>query len=196
LTLLRGGYPLGDLADAESFFASVAQAKQADGSDEEQARFDEEFAAIEPIHAGIFQAGIGEKAVPEKGGGCEIDREVEGLPKMAPETDAQVGSDNDKCKQAESDRANGVFKRLGGRIHGINKIEDVEARVFVKEQNRRMKNGNGEGNVSGPVVKAEIVESMMRPRAMGAVAEGHEQAKERVERDGADGGEADVSGEI
>jgi hypothetical protein len=31
---------------------------------------------------------------------------------------------------------------------------------------------------------------------MGAVAEGHEQAKERVERDGADGGEADVSGEI
>jgi len=88
LTLLRGGYPLGDLEDAESFFASVAQAEQADGSDEEQARFDEEFAAIEPIHAGIFQAGIREQAVPEKGGGREINGEVEGLPKTAPETDA------------------------------------------------------------------------------------------------------------
>jgi len=184
------------LADAESFFASVAQAKQADGSDEEQARFDEEFAAIEPFHGGIFQAGIREQAVPEKGGGREINGDVEGLPKTAPETDAQVRSDNDKCKQVESDGADGVIEGLAGRMHRVNDIKNEQARIFVKEQNQRMKNGNGEGSVPRPVVKPEIVESMMRPRAMGAVAEGHEQAKERVERDGADGGEADVSGEI
>jgi len=41
------------LAGAEGFFASVAQAQQTDGGDEEQARFDEEFAAIEPVHRGI-----------------------------------------------------------------------------------------------------------------------------------------------
>jgi len=37
----------------------MAQAQQADGSDEEEARFDEEFAAVGPIYAGMFQAGIG-----------------------------------------------------------------------------------------------------------------------------------------
>jgi hypothetical protein len=36
-----------------------AQAQQADGGDEEQARLDEEFAAVGPICAGIFQAWIG-----------------------------------------------------------------------------------------------------------------------------------------
>lgn len=78
-------------------------------------------------------------------------------------------------------------------MHGIDKIEDEEAWIFVKEQNQRMKNGNSEGNVPGPVVKSEIVESMMRPEAVGAIAEGHEQPEEDVQRDGADGGEADVS---
>ena len=52
--------------------------------------------------------------MPEKGGGREINGEVEGLPKMAPGTDAQVRSDNDKCKQVESDGADGVVKGLGG----------------------------------------------------------------------------------
>ena len=78
-------------------------------------------------------------------------------------------------------------------MHRVDEIEDEEARIFVKEQNQRMKNGNGEGNVPGPVVKPEIVEAMMRPRAVGAIAEGHEQSEEHVEGDGADGGEADVS---
>jgi hypothetical protein len=36
----------------------------------------------------------------------------------------------------------------------------------------------------------------MWPRAVGAVAEGHEQREEHVEGDGADGGEADVSGTV
>ena len=78
-------------------------------------------------------------------------------------------------------------------MYRVNEIEDKEARIFVKEQNHLMKNGNGEGNVPGPVVKAEIIEPMMRPRAVGAVAEGHEQAEEHVEGDGAYSGEADVS---
>ena len=111
---MRRGYLPGDAAGAESFFASMAQAQQTDGRDKEQARFDEEFATIEPVHRGIFQTGIGEEAVPEKGGGCKINGEVEGLPKMAPETDAQIGSDNHKCKQIESDGADGVVEGLGG----------------------------------------------------------------------------------
>src|SRR6266576_791296 len=59
-----------------------------------------------------------------------------------------------------------------------------------------MENRNSQRNVAGPVVRAEIVESMMRPRAVGAIAEGHEQSEEHVEGDGADGGEADVCGEM
>jgi len=49
--------------------------------------------------------------VPEKRG-CEIHREVEGLPKMAAETDAQVGSDDGKCEQIESNGADGVMEGL------------------------------------------------------------------------------------
>ena len=112
---------------------------------------------------------------------------------MAAETDAQVGSDDDKCQQVESDGADGVVEGLGRRMYRVNEIEDEEAWIFVKEQNQRMKNGNGKGNVPGPVMESEVVESMMRPEAMGAVAEGHKQPEEDVERDGADGGEADVS---
>ena len=81
-------------------------------------------------------------------------------------------------------------------MHRIDEIEDKEARIFVKEQNQRVKNGNGECSVPGPVVKPEIVESMMRPRAVGAVAEGHEQPEKHVEGDGADGGEAHVGGKV
>jgi len=68
--------------------------------------------------------------VPEKRG-CEIHREVEGLPKMAAETDAQVGSGDDKCKQVESDCADGVVEGLGRRMYGIDEVEDEEARIFV-----------------------------------------------------------------
>ena len=45
---------MGDLAEAESFFASMAQAEQADGYDKKQARFDEELTAIKPGHRPIF----------------------------------------------------------------------------------------------------------------------------------------------
>src|SRR5207249_419198 len=87
------------LAGMKRFLAGMSQAQQTDGSDKDQTRFDEEFAAIEPIHGVIFQAGIGEQAVPEKSGSCEINRKMEGLPKMAAQSDAQVGSAYYKCDE-------------------------------------------------------------------------------------------------
>ena len=59
-----------------------------------------------------------------------------------------------------------------------------------------MEKRDGQGDVTGPVVETEIVESAMRPIAHGAVAEGHHHAKEHVDGDNADGREADVGGEI
>ena len=50
---------------------------------------------------------------------------------MAVETDAQVGSGDDKCKQVESDCADGVVEGLGRRMYGIDEVEDEEARIFV-----------------------------------------------------------------
>ena len=122
---------MGDLVEGAGLLAGMAQAQQANGGDEEQARFDEEFAAIEPIHRGIFQAGISEQAVPEERGGDKVNGEMERLPKMAAETDAQVGSGDDKCKQVESDCADGVVEGLGRRMYGIDEVEDEEARIFV-----------------------------------------------------------------
>jgi len=121
------------------FFAGIAQAQQADAGDEQQAGFDEKFAAIEPIHGSVFQTGIGEQAVPEKSGGSEINGEVERFPKMAAETEAHVGSDDDEGEQIESDSADGIVERLLGRMHGVDDVQDTEARIFVEKQNRGMK---------------------------------------------------------
>src|SRR5712672_1770212 len=81
------------LANAESFFASVTQAEEGDRGDQEEAKLDEEFAAIGPIHGSIFEVRIGEEAVPEERGSREINGEVERLPKMTAETHAHIGSD-------------------------------------------------------------------------------------------------------
>ena len=156
------------------FLAGMSQAQQTDGSDKDQTRFDEEFAAIEPIHGVIFQAGIGEQAVPEKSGSCEINRKMEGLPKMAAQSDAQVGSAYYKCDEVQRESANGVVKGLRRRMYGIDEVEDKEARIFVQEQNHGMEDRQSERNVAGPVVKPEIIESMIWPGAVRAVAEGHE----------------------
>jgi hypothetical protein len=45
-------------------------------------------------------------------------------------------------------------------------------------------------------VNAEIIEAVMGPGSVRAVAEGHEQAQEHVQGDGSDGGEAGVGGEV
>jgi len=180
----------------EGFIAGVAEAEEADGGDEQEAESDEEFAAVGPIDGSVFQGGISEEAVPEQCGGGEIDREVEGLPEMAAETDAHIGSDDDEGEEVKSDGADRVVEWLGGGMDGVEEIEDAEARVLVEEQNHRMKDGSCQRNVAGPVVNAEIVEAVMRPRAEGTVAESHEQAQKHIQGDGADSGEADVRGEI
>lgn len=59
-----------------------------------------------------------------------------------------------------------------------------------------MQKRDDEGDVASPVVEEEIVEAAMWPIADGAVTKGHHHAEEHVDRDGANGGEADVGGEI
>ncbi len=174
----------------------MAPAEKAGYEDDGGAGFDEQFAAVEPVDAGAFEVGIGEEGVIKEGGGGEVDREVEGFPGAAAELDAEVGCDNDKGEKVESNGADCVFERLLRGVDGVEDVDDAELRRFVEEERQGMKERDGQGNVASPVVKAEIVEAAMRPAADGAVAEGHEDAEEDVDGDGADGGEADVGGEI
>ena len=124
----------------------------------------------------------------EEGGGGEVDGEVEGFPGAAAELNAEVGSDDDEGEEVEGDGADGVFERLFGGVDGIEDVEDAEFWGFVEEERERVKNGDGQGDVAGPVVEAEIVEAVMRPVAHGAVAEGHHDAEKDVEGDGGDCG--------
>src|SRR6266705_6674562 len=55
-----------NFAGVEGFSAGKAEAEEADGDDQEQAGFDEEFAAVGPIHRGILQGRISEEAVPKE----------------------------------------------------------------------------------------------------------------------------------
>jgi hypothetical protein len=184
------------MAWVEGFLARMSQAQEADGGNKEQARFDKKFAAVEPSYGRVFQVGIGEEAMPEERGGCEINREVKRLPKAAAEAETEIRSGNDEGKQIDSDGADRVIEGLAWRIDRVNEIEKTETRIFIKEQNCRMKDSEGERNVPGPIVKAEIIESVMWPGAVGAVAEGHEQTQEHVQGDGADSEEADVCRKI
>jgi len=59
----------GRIGGREGFFARVTKAEEADGGNEEEAGFDEEFAAVGPSYGRIFQVGIGEEAMPKKGSG-------------------------------------------------------------------------------------------------------------------------------
>jgi len=126
------------LAGAEGFSARLAKAHKADDGDDEKARLDEEFAAIGPVDAGIFQVRIGEEAVPEERSGGEINREVQRLPKVATEPNAHVGSEGYKRQQVKSDGADRVVEGLGGRMEGVDKVEEAKVRRFVEEQNQRM----------------------------------------------------------
>jgi len=73
-------------------------------------------------------------------------------------------------------------------VDGIDDVEDAKLRRLVEEQREGMENCEDQGDVAGPVVKAEIVEAVMRPVADGAVAEGHHDAEEHVDGDGSYGG--------
>jgi hypothetical protein len=72
----------------------------------------------------------------------------------------------------------------------------AEFRGFVEEENDGMDDGEGEGNVAGDVVEAEIVEVAMRPLADGTVAEDHQRTEQHVDGYGAHGGETDIGGEV
>ena len=92
-----------------------------------------------------------------------------------------------RVRQVEGDGADGVLDRLLRGVDGIEDVEDAEFGGFVEEQREGMEERDGEGDVAGPVVEVEIIEAVMRPVADGAVAEGHHDAEEDVEGDGADG---------
>ena len=73
-------------------------------------------------------------------------------------------------------------------MDGIKDVEDAKFWRFVEEEREGMEDGDGEGDVAGPAVEAEIIEPVMRPIAHGAVAESHHDAEEDVEGDGGDCG--------
>ena len=166
--VLRGGGRC-----AVAFAYGVAPAEDAGGGDDQEAGFDEELAAVEPINWTVFQGRVGEQAVPEEGGGSDVDREVEGFPKATAKTDAEVGRNDDGGNYVESDGADGVFKGLAGRVDGVEKIENTELGGLIEEKNDGMENGEGKGGVAGEVVQSEIIKVAMRPLAHRAVTEGH-----------------------
>ena len=160
----------------KSFLASVARAEDADYENDGGAGFDEEFAAVEPIDGGAFQVWVGEEGVVEEGGGGQVDAEVKGFPGSAVELNAEVGSDDDEGDGVEGDGADGIFERLLRGMDGIEDVEDAKFWRLVEEQRERMEKCDGEGEVTSPVVEAEIVEAVMRPVAHGTVAERHHDA--------------------
>lgn len=174
----------------------MAPAQDAGCEDDQQARFHEEFAGVEPVDRGIFQGWVGEQAVPEERGGGEVDGEVKGFPEAAAKAEPRVGSNHDNGDNVEGHGADGVLEGLAGRMDGVEEIENAELCGFVEQKNEGMKDREAQRDIPGNIVQAEVVQVAMRPLAHRAVPESHEGAEEHVESDGAYGGEADVGGEV
>ena len=184
------------LGGGAALLQGVAVAEGGEDYDDGDAGFYEEFAAVEPVYRGMFQSGVGEEAVPEEGGGGGVHREVEGFPEAAAEADAEVRGGDHDGDDVEGGGADGVFEWLAGGVNGVEEIDYAEFCGFVEEENDGVDDREGERDVAGNIVEAEIVEAVMRKLADRAVAENHQRAEEHVEGDGANGGQADVSGEI
>jgi general secretion pathway protein G len=185
-----------ELAQLRGFSARVAPAEKAEGRDQDKAQLDEKLAAVEPVDRVTLQAGSREQTMEEQGGGGEVDGEMKGFPKAAAQSKAPIRSKHYQSQEIEGDGADGVFQRLAGRMDRVEEIHEAKARVFVQQQDGRMQKRNGKSDIAGPVVQAEVVEPAMWPGTMGAVAEGHEDAQERVQRDGADAHKAEVGRDI
>ena len=186
----------GGAAEVSSLSAGMVPAEEPDRGDQQEAEFDKQFAAVEPVDGIILQARGGEEAVKEQRRGGEIDREMKRFPKVTAEAKAEVGSNDNEGQEVERDGANRVFERLAGRVDRVDEVLKAKAWVFVDKQDGGMQDRHRESNVPGPIVEAEVVESAMRPRTMWAVPKGHEHSKEQVQHDRSNGHQADVGGEV
>ena len=186
----------GGSAQIGSFSAGMAPAEEADRRDQQQAEFNKQFAAVEPVDGIILQARGGEQAVEEQSRGGEIDAEMERFPKVAAEAKTEIGSDDHESQEVERDGAARVFKRLSGRVDRVDEVLKAKARVLVQQQDGGMQERQRESKVAGPIVKAEVVESAMRPTTMWAVPNGHEHSEKQVQHDRANGHKADIGGEV
>jgi hypothetical protein len=186
----------GDGTESKGFSPRITPAEKADRRDEDEAAFNKELAAVEPVDGITLQRGVGEKAMKEKSGGCEIDAEMEGLPQVAAQSKTQVGSYDNECEKVERYGANGVFERLAGRVDRVEKVHEAKARVFVEKKDGRMQKRDGKSDVARPIVEPEIVEPMMRPGAMRAIPKRHEHPEKEVHSDCTYSDEADISGKV
>jgi len=59
-----------------------------------------------------------------------------------------------------------------------------------------MQDRSEQQKIARPIMNAEIVEMLVRPVARRAVAQRHHQAEQKIQRDEADGYQADIGGKI
>src|SRR5690242_18381916 len=109
--------------------------------------------------------------MPEEGDSAEVDGIVKSFPDAASQADAQVGSDDENRDNIQADGAKRIFERLLWRTDRNEDIHHAEAWRFDEQQNQRVDDGEAERDIAGPVVQAEVIETVMRPGAFWAVAE-------------------------
>jgi len=187
---------VGKLAEVGYLSARVAPAEKAHGRDEEEAAFNKELAAVEPVDGITFQGGVGEKTMKEKSHGGGIDAEMKRLPQMPAQPETKVRSDDHEGEEIEGNGTNGVFERLAGRVDRVEKVHDAKPRVFVQKQNGRMQKRYRKSDIARPIVEPEIVEPMVRPGAMRAIPKRHQHPEQKVQSNHANGYEADIGGKV
>lgn len=121
------------MAEVGGFSAGMAPAEEADGGDQQEAGFDKQFAAVEPVDGIILQARGGEQAVEEQRGSGEVDAEMEGFPKVAAEAKTEIRSNHNEGQEVEGDGANRVFERLAGRVDRVDEVQKPKTWVFVDQ---------------------------------------------------------------
>ena|SRR5438067_6866327 len=174
----------------------MTPAQQADHRDQYNAGLDEELAAVKPVDRIALQRGVCEKTMKEKSGGSEVDAEMKRLPQVAAQLETQIRCNDHEGEKIEGNGADGVFKRLAGRVDRVEKVHDAKARVFVQQQNGRMQKRYRECDIARPIVEPEVVEPAMRPGAVRAIPKRHEHPEEQIQSNHADRNEPDIGGKV
>jgi len=144
----------------------------------------------------VFEVGVCQDAVDEEQHCRREDQIVQVAPEGTSEACAEQRGDEDQDEDVERDGSGEVDERLQRRGDGPEDVVKAEVGAGDEKQHEGMGEGEGDGEVSRPLMEREDVDVAVGPVADGAVAEGHQHAEEEIDGGESDGAEAQVRAEI
>jgi len=148
---------------------------------QERCRFDEHFATVEQVRMAVLEVRVSQDAVQEEQHRSGKDEIVQASPQRTAEAGAEQRREEHEQQQIERRGAREVEFWLKRRLDREQDVEQPEMGIIEEEQDRGMCQRECDSNVGGPLVEREKIHPSMRPEFQGAVPQGHQHAKPKID---------------